>query len=129
MSEEADILASADSSVPTSLVVSRLVEILGARLCAVIADVKQTSAVRDWVDGVEPTIGRARILRFAFAVAKIIEKRNGRTTAQSWFLGANHTLGDESPALVLSRASSAREVEALLAEFCVLQALGEFLDM
>jgi len=128
MSDEADILASADASEPTSRVVSRLVDILGSRLSAVIGDVRQTSAVGEWVDGVEPTFGRTRILRFAFDVAKIIERRFGSLTAQSWFQGANHALGDESPALVLSRACSARDVEALLAEHCVLQALREFLD-
>jgi hypothetical protein len=111
-----------------SRVVSRLVEILGARLCAVIGDVKQTSTVREWIDGKEPTSGKARILRFALRVAESIEGRFGGITAQSWFQGANRRLADESPALVLKRSSRANEVEAEACEQSVLQALRELLD-
>lgn len=92
MSDGPDILSNDDLGEPTCLIVRRLVEILGARLCAVIGDVKQTSIVREWIDGKEPSVDIGRILRFALRVAESIERRHGSTVAQSWFQGANHSL-------------------------------------
>jgi hypothetical protein len=89
----------------------------------VIGDVKQTSPVREWIDGKKPTVGRGRILRFALRVAETIELRYGSTVAQSWFQGANHSLSDETPALMLKRAAHAGEIGALGAERIVIQAL------
>jgi hypothetical protein len=129
MSKGTDITANDDSGEPTSRVVSRLVEILGARLCAVIGDVKQTSIVREWIDGKETPFGRGRVLRSALRVAETIEGRCGSTVAQSWFQGANHSLSDETPALVLKRASRGAERERFGAEENVSHALREFLDI
>lgn len=123
MSNGTDILANDDPGQPTSRVVGRLVEILGAGLCAVIGAVKKTSSVREWVEGIEPTNERARVLRFALRVAKTIQERHGSAVAQSWFQGANHALGGEAPALVLQRAGNAEHVEASVAD-----ALRVFLD-
>jgi hypothetical protein len=123
-----NILANDNPSEPTSRVVSRLVEILGARLCAVIGDVKQTSTVREWIDGKEPTVGRARMLRFALRVAQMIDARFGNISAQSWFQGTNHSLSDMAPALVLKRAGTCGVPEAIAAERSVAHALREFLD-
>lgn len=112
-----------------SRVACRLVEILGSRLCAIIGDVENTSIIRKWVDGVAPTLGRERILRFALRVAATIEVRYGGTQAQAWFQGANRALADESPALVLNRATRAGAAEALVAERSVIRALRDFLDI
>ncbi len=128
MSDGTDILTQDDSAEPTSLIVSRLVEILGSRLCAVIGDVERTSIVREWIDGIEPTVGRARTLRFALRVAETIEGRYGGVTAQSWFQGANSSLRDEPPSLTLKRVCRAGDVEALGAEQRVAHALFEFLN-
>jgi hypothetical protein len=128
MSSGTNILAKSDGDEPTSLVVIRLIEILGSRLCAVIGDVEQTSTVREWAQGSEPTAERARSLRFSLEVAKSIEQRYGRATAQSWFQGANHVLSDQAPALVLKRASRAGDVDALRAERDITRALLMMLD-
>jgi hypothetical protein len=129
MSNVSDFLANDELGEPTSLIVSRLVDILGSRLCAVIGDVKQTSTVREWIDGKEPTVGRERILRLALRVANAIAGRYGSDVAQSWFQGANHVLADESLALVLKRASCGGVVDALEAERKVNLALREYLDL
>jgi hypothetical protein len=110
-------------------VVSRLVDILGARLCAVIGDVKQTSIDREWIDSKEPTVGKGRVLRFALRLAETIDQRHGSTAAQSWFQGANDALDDESPALVLKRASYGAECERVIAEQKLTRALIELLDI
>jgi hypothetical protein len=128
MNNGPDILSNDNLGEPTNAIVNQLVEILGSRLCAVIGDVEQTSIVRSWIGGMEPTRGRARILRFALRVAEIIEGRCGSAAAQSFFQGANHSLADESPALVLRRVCCAGDVEALEAARRVAQALFEFLD-
>ena len=109
MSNLTDILANNDPGEPMSRVVGRLVEILGARLCAVIGDVKQTSIVREWIDGKEPAVGRSRILRFALRVAEAIERRYessrlvlvcravarhlGKPSLQAWPLVSHDTAG------------------------------------
>jgi len=128
MSDGSEFLSD-DRGKPMSCIASRLVDILGSRLCAVIGDVEQTSIVRAWIDGVEPTVGRARILRFALRVAETIEERYGRAAAQSWIQGANHALADKAPALVLKRASRVGEAKALSAERNIAQALRKFLDV
>jgi hypothetical protein len=128
MCNEPDILARDNLGEPMSHIASRLVAVLGSRLCAVIGDVKQTRSVREWMDGLEPTIGRARTLRFALRVAVTIQQRYGSVAAQAWFQGANRALSDESPALVLKRASVGGEGKVLAAEQIVTHALRIFLD-
>jgi hypothetical protein len=127
MSDCSEILSNDGLDEPTSLIVSRLVEILGARLCAVIGDVKNTSTVREWIDGKEPSAGRSRILRFALRVAGKIERRCGSGAAQSWFQGANHALADEAPAIALKRTRAAGDVTSV--EQNVVLALRELLDI
>ena len=81
-------------------VVERLVEILGSRLVAVIVGVSQTSTLREWIKG-GPPAERLPVLRRALKMASVIEARHDAKTAQSWFQGASHVLGGQSPALAL----------------------------
>jgi len=129
MSDALDFLCHDDPPEPINLIMSRLVEILGSRLCALIGDVQQTGTVREWVEGKEPTGGRSRIFRFALRVASTIEQQYGSAAAQSWFQGANLALADESPALALRRATCAVAAEAISAERQVKRALRAFLDI
>jgi hypothetical protein len=128
VSNRTEFLGNGDNGEPTSFIVRRLVDILGARLCAVIGGVKQTSAVREWIDGKEPTIATVRTLRFALRVAESIERRYGSAIAQSWFQGANRTLGDESPALLIKSTSRETERERFRVEEYISLALRDFLD-
>lgn len=113
---------------PAGETVARLVDILGARLVAVIGDVKQTRTVREWIEGQEPQGNRLPILRFALQVAEAIKQRFGEETAQSWFQGLNHHLLDRAPALVLRGANNAQLDIVLSEEKSVLDALRNFLE-
>jgi hypothetical protein len=83
-------------------IVSELAEILGAKLVAFIASVKDTRTVMSWADGklvcAEEVIAR---LCLAHELAVKICKVEGRETTQAWFQGLNPLLGDASPARLL----------------------------
>jgi hypothetical protein len=69
-----------------------------SRLVAVITGVNQTSTLREWIKG-GPPAERLPVLRRALKIASVIEARHDTKTAQSWFQGANHVFGDQSPVL------------------------------
>jgi len=108
--------------------VARLVDILGARLVAVITNVKQTRTVREWIEGREPLGNRTQILQFALEIASAIKSRYDETVAQSWFQGLNHHLLDEAPALVLKNATEAESHVVLEHEKRVRDAARDFLE-
>jgi hypothetical protein len=108
--------------------VARLVDILGAPLVAVIANVKQTRTVREWIEGREPLGNRTQILQCALEVANAIKSEYDESVAQSWFQGLNHRLLDEAPALVLNSAVDAEPQAALEHEKRVLDAVLNFLE-
>jgi hypothetical protein len=81
--------------------VQYLQQLFGQRLTAVIADVDDTRAVGRWIQGAElPAVAQNR-LRDAYHVIKLIELAESRETAQSWFLGMNPNLNDQSPAQLI----------------------------
>jgi hypothetical protein len=85
-----------------SKTVDELVRILGVKLVALVGDVLETRAVRQWSTGTRSTSdGRKTIISFALKVADMISRRYNNRTAQSWFLGLNSHLGKRVPALVL----------------------------
>ena len=108
-------------------VVACLVEILGARLVAVIADVEHTRTVREWLEDRAPEGKKLHVLRFALRVAAAIESRFGAHVAQSWFQGLNHHLSDRAPALLLKCANEAQIDVITDVEKSVLNALWNFL--
>ena len=83
-------------------IVSELAEILGAKLVAYIASVRDTRTVMSWANGrlvcTEEVIAR---LRLAHELATKICEVDGRETAQAWFQGMNPLLGDVQPARIL----------------------------
>lgn len=98
-------LAAYDESIrmDTSTIVKELRALLGARLLAFIAGVKETRAVHEWAEG-DREIRSGEVagrLRLAYQVARIITSRDRREVAQAWFQGLNPELGDRSPARVL----------------------------
>jgi hypothetical protein len=86
-------------SLPTKDVVTRLVDILGLSLVAVIGGVAETRAVAQWTTGREPQ--RPQVLRFALQIALMIAESTDGTMARAWFQGSNPRLDDRSPALML----------------------------
>lgn len=98
-------LAAYDESVrmDTQVVVKELRELLGARLVAFLAGVKETRAVHEWAEG-DRDIRSPEVadrLRVAYRVARLITSRDRPEVAQAWFQGLNPKLGDRSPARIL----------------------------
>ena len=87
--------------------VSALRELLGARLVAYLAGVKETRAVRQWAEG-ERAIRDPQDdlrLRIAYQAALMLTARDSRDSAQAWFQGLNPQLGGRSPARLLRESS------------------------
>jgi hypothetical protein len=88
---------------PFNFVAKELIDILGAKLVAYIASVREARAVQQYADdsrsprhpAIEPR------LRLALRVAKLISQRDSKETAQAWFMGLNPQLNDRSPARLL----------------------------
>jgi hypothetical protein len=109
--------------------VRQLVEILGSGLVAVVGDVKETRAVREWIEEKrEPSDRRRQIVKFAFYVALLISNRHGREGAQSWFQGLNAHLGDKVPALMLRDLREKTIDEVAQTERHILAAARNFVE-
>lgn len=90
------------SRVEFSVLVAELSELLGSKLVAYIAGVRETRAVRQWSGGErearEPIPKR---LRLALQVASLIASHDNASVAQAWFQGLNPQLDDRSAARLL----------------------------
>lgn len=84
------------------VLVKELSELLGPKLIAYIAGVREVRAVRQWSTGEREA--RAPIperLRLAFQVAWLIAQHDSARVAQAWFQGLNPQLDDHSAARML----------------------------
>lgn len=88
--------------------VTRLREMLGARLVAYLGNVRATRPVSSWADGTRsPGQADEQRLRTAYQVAALLrESGYAPVTVQSWFLGLNPALDYTAPARVLVEDSS-----------------------
>lgn len=83
-------------------VVEQLSDLLGPKLVAYIAGVRETRAVRQWAAG--ERVPRAPIperLRLALQVAWLIAQHDNASVARAWFQGLNPQLDDRSAARLL----------------------------
>ncbi len=98
-------LVAYDASVrmDVAVMVKELREILGPRLVAFLAGVKETRAVHEWAEGERDVRSAAVVdrLRVVYQVAKLITMRDDAAVAQAWLQGLNPKLGDRSPARLL----------------------------
>lgn len=88
---------------PFADVVTRLRDLLGAKLVAYLGSVQETRAVRQWADGTgrapaEPVQAR---LRLAYRVAGLISDQETPVVAATWLQGMCPQLGDQIPARLL----------------------------
>jgi len=84
------------------VLVDELCEILGPKLVAYIAGVREVRAVRQWGSGDREA--RAPIperLRLALQVAWLIARHDDAAVARAWFQGLNPQLDDRSAARLL----------------------------
>lgn len=103
-SEQRPGLRAYEDSVRLTLpeVVTKLREILGARLVAYIGNVKSTQPVAAWASGQRsPGEVDADRLRLAFQIGGLLRERYSAITVQSWFKGMNPALRDTAPARIL----------------------------
>ena len=82
--------------------VEELADLLGAKLVAYIAAVREVRAVRQWGTGERDARGAVQDrLRFALQVAWLIAQSDTAAVAQAWFQGLNPQLDDRSAARLL----------------------------
>ena len=83
------------------VLVRELAGILGKKLTAYIAGVKDVRTVERWMGGAEPTRDIEPRLRFAFRVASTLRERDEPAIVQAWFTGLNRELNDCVPVRLL----------------------------
>jgi hypothetical protein len=88
-----------------SKLVTELTAILGKKLTAYIASVKDARAVERWMAGSEPYKGVEERLRLAYRLAKMIRNQEEPRVVQAWFTGLNPELNDRMPARLLREES------------------------
>jgi hypothetical protein len=81
--------------------VTELTGILGKKLTAYIASVKDARAVERWMAGSESYKGVEERLRLAYRLAKMISDHEGPRVVQAWFTGLNPELNDRVPVRLL----------------------------
>ncbi len=85
---------------PFSLVVRTLVDILGRRLTAYVAGVRDARVVDLWIAGI-PDSGVEVRLRMAHSLVKMLAATERPERIRDWFLEPMSQLGNRSPALVI----------------------------
>jgi hypothetical protein len=77
-------------------------EVLGRKLVATLAGVKDQKAVARWAAGERsPRAGAEERLRAGYQIFRLLMAAEAPHTVRAWFIGLNPQLHDESPILVL----------------------------
>ena len=83
--------------------VRHLQDVLGQRLVAAVAGVRDAKAVGKWARGDRvPHPDAERRLRHASQVTQLLLGAESAATVRAWFLGTNPDLGDRPPAEALA---------------------------
>lgn len=86
---------------PLEEIVEELAGILGKKLIAYLAGVKDTRHVDRWIAGAEPYREAARRIRLAYQIAKTLSEHDAPRVVQAWFMGLNPELQDRTPIRLL----------------------------
>lgn len=92
------------TSLPFAELVERLSRLIGRKLIAYIASVKDVRAVDRWIAGAEPYKGAEQKLRLAYHIAKMLSDYEGQQVVQAWLTGLNPELHDRVPVRLLRSA-------------------------
>ncbi len=82
-------------------IVTRLIEMLGRKLTAYLAGIKDVRALDRWIAGTIPYGDIEARLRFAYQVARTLCEHDSSRVVQAWFTGVNPELGDRVPLRLL----------------------------
>jgi hypothetical protein len=82
-------------------VVAELARVLGKKLTAYIAGVKDVRAVDRWMEGREPYKAADERLRFTFRVVRLLGSQDHAHVVQAWLTGLNPELNDRVPIRLL----------------------------
>lgn len=89
-------------SLPVAEIVSRLRDLLGARVVAYLGQVKETRAVTQWAAGDRvPSEAVTTRLRTAYQAAALLREKDSAGVVRAWFQGMNPQLDDVAPARLL----------------------------
>ena len=81
--------------------VRMLTGIIGKKLTAYVAGVKDVRALDRWMDGAEPYKNAEQRLRFSFRVVRTLQKTDHPAVVQAWLTGLNPELNDRVPVRLL----------------------------
>jgi hypothetical protein len=82
-------------------IVGVLASIIGKKLTAVIAGVKDTGAIDRWIEGAQSYDEAEQRLRLAYHVVMTLKASDSPAVVQAWLMGVNPELGDQIPILML----------------------------
>jgi hypothetical protein len=82
-------------------VVQALVSIIGRKLTAYVASVKDARAIDRWLQNAIPQKDVEQRIRLAYHIAAMLEKFDSHAVVQAWFLGLNPELDDRVPISLL----------------------------
>lgn len=82
-------------------VVRCLTEIVGRKLTAYIAGVKDVRALDRWINGTEPYRDVEERLRFTYQVVRTLSQHDSPRVVQAWLTGVNPELADRVPLRLL----------------------------
>lgn len=84
-----------------SEIVDSLVSIIGRKLTAYIASVKDARAINRWQDNATPQRDVEQRIRLAYHVAAMLAASDSNAVVQAWLIGLNPELNDDVPIRLL----------------------------
>lgn len=81
--------------------VKRLIDLIGRKLTAYIAGVKDVRGLDRWIEGSQPYGEAEARLKLTFQVASTLLEHDSPKIVQAWLMGVNPELGDRVPLRLL----------------------------
>jgi len=78
-----------------------LASIIGKKLTAFVAGVKDTRAIDRWIEGKKSYSEAEQRLRFTYQVVMALTAHDSPAVVQAWLMGINPELGDRVPIRLL----------------------------
>ena len=88
-------------TLPFAQIVSRLAKVIGRKLTAYVANVKDVRSVSRWMEGNSAYGNTEERLRLTFQVVQTLSEHDSPKIIQAWLMGVNPELGDRIPLRVL----------------------------